>query len=101
MYYDDNLQSVRLFQPDFVKLAEAYGMPGMLVTQKVDVDRAIESALQHPGPVLINFEVEQHEDTFPAMPPGTSLAETVDAPKYEGDIEFAPGQASREKVRSR
>jgi hypothetical protein len=35
------------------------------------------------------------------MPPGTSLAETVDAPKYEGDIEFAPGQASREKVRSR
>jgi acetolactate synthase-1/2/3 large subunit len=102
MYYEDNLQSVRLFQPDFVKLAEAYGMPGILVTQKIDVERSIESALQHPGPVLINFEVEQHEDTFPAMPPGAALSETVDMPRYDGDTEFAPdGARTREKVTSR
>jgi acetolactate synthase-1/2/3 large subunit len=100
MYYQDNLQSVRLFQPDYVKLAEAYGMPGIRVSEKADVESAIEKALQHPGPVLIDFEVEQHEDTFPAMPPGASLSETVDRPKVEGEIEFDP--ASRpEKVRSR
>jgi acetolactate synthase-1/2/3 large subunit len=75
-------------------------MPGMLVTEKSDVDGAIEKAMQHPGPVLINFEVEQHEDTFPAMPPGAALSETVDAPRYEGDVEPAPGGA-RERVRSR
>jgi hypothetical protein len=33
--------------------------------------------------VLIDFEVEQHEDTFPAMPPGAALSETVEAPKVE------------------
>ena len=101
LYYNDNLQSVRLFQPDYVKLAEAYGMPAIRVTQKIEVDGAIESALQHPGPVLIDFEVEQHEDTFPAMPPGASLSETVETPRHEGDVEFAPGDSTREKVRSR
>ena len=101
MYYQDNLQSVRLFQPDYVKLAEAYGMPGIRVTDKVDVVPAIEKALQHPGPVIIDFEVEQHEDTFPAMPPGAALSETLDTPKHEGELEFQPGQISPEKVRSR
>ena len=98
MYYADNLQSVRIFQPDFVKLAEAYGMAAMRVSDKVDVESSIEKALQHPGPVLIDFEVEQYEDTFPAMPPGASLSETVDRPEVEGDMEFQP--ESRTKVRS-
>jgi acetolactate synthase I/II/III large subunit len=100
MYYQDNLQSVRLFQPDYVKLAEAYGMPGIRVSEKADVESAIEKALQHPGPVLIDFEVEQHEDTFPAMPPGAALSETVDRPKVEGDVEFQP-ESRLERVRSR
>jgi acetolactate synthase-1/2/3 large subunit len=81
MYYDDNLQSVRLFQPDYVKLAEAYGLAGMRVTDKLEVEGAIQRAIAHPGPVLIDFEVAQHEDTFPAMPPGASLSETVEAPE--------------------
>jgi acetolactate synthase-1/2/3 large subunit len=96
MYYQDNLQSVRLFQPDYVKLAEAYGMPGIRVSEKAEVESAIEKALQHPGPVLIDFEVEQHEDTYPAMPPGAALSETIDTPKHAGDVESQP-----EKVRSR
>jgi acetolactate synthase-1/2/3 large subunit len=88
LYYKDNLQSVRLFQPDYVKLAEAFGMPGIRVTEKADVESAIEKAIQHPGPVIIDFEVEQHEDTFPAMPPGAALSETVDQPKFEHEPEF-------------
>ncbi len=97
LYYQDNLQSVRLFQPDFVKLAEAYGMAGMRVTDKIDVQPAIEKALRHPGPVIIDFEVEQHEDTFPAMPPGAALSETLDAPKVDGELEFE----AKEKVTTR
>jgi hypothetical protein len=51
---------------------------------------------------LINFEVEQHEDTFPAMPPGAALSETVDLPAHDGEYEFMPGSGSksRERVRS-
>ena len=87
MYYDENLQSVRLFQPDFVKLAEAFGMPGLRVTERAEVESTIERAIQHPGPVIIDFEVEQEEDTFPAMPPGAALSETVDQPKFEEELE--------------
>ncbi len=81
MFYDDNLQAVRILQPDFVKLAEAFGIAGLRVTEKVDVEPAIERALEHPGPVVIDFEVEQHEDVYPMMPPTASLAETVDQPE--------------------
>jgi acetolactate synthase-1/2/3 large subunit len=83
MFYKDNFQAVRLFQPDYVKLAEAFGMPGMRVEDKTQVEAAIQKAIEHPGPVIIDFEVEQHEDTYPMMPPGASLAETVDQPKSE------------------
>jgi len=96
MYYKDNLQAVRLFQPDYVKLAEAYGIAGMRVSDKLEVAPAIEKAIRHPGPVIIDFEVEQHEDTYPAMPPGAALSETIDQPRYE-DVE---GEAMAKKVRS-
>ena len=86
LYYKDNLQSVRLFQPDFVKLAQAFGIAGIKVTEKNEVESAIEKALEHPGPVVIDFEVEQEEDTYPMMPPGSALHETVDQPKFD-DVE--------------
>lgn len=92
-FYEDNFQSVRLFQPDFVKLAEAYGAAGLRVSDKTDVEAAIQKALAHPGPVVVDFQVEEAEDTYPMMPSGASLAETIDQPKVD-----AP---EREEVRSR
>jgi len=86
-YYDGNLQSVRMYQPDYVKLADAYGMAGLVVSQKSQIEPAIEDALRHPGPVIIDFQVEEAEDLFPAMPPGAALAETIDQPKYEQELE--------------
>ena len=87
MFYKDNLQSVRLFQPDFVKLAEAFGAAGLRVTDKADVAPTIQKALDHPGPVVIDFQVEQLEDTYPMVPSGASLAETVDLPKFKEEPE--------------
>jgi acetolactate synthase-1/2/3 large subunit len=46
------------------------------------VQSSIDLALSHPGPVLIDFQVEEYENTFPMVPPGASLQETVDSP-YE------------------
>ncbi|MCH8849886.1 MAG: biosynthetic-type acetolactate synthase large subunit [Chloroflexi bacterium] len=94
MYYDDNLQSVKLFQPDFLKLAAAFGIAGIRVSEKSEVEPAIEKALAHPGAVIIDFEVEQHEDTYPAMPPGVGLSETIDQPKFEAEAEPAIARPS-------
>jgi len=80
LYYGGNKQAVRGFQPDFVKLAESMGITGLRVSEKSMVDSAIEAALQHPGAVLIDFQVEEAEDCFPMMPPGVGLSETIERP---------------------
>ena len=85
MFYKGNLSSVRLYQPDFVKLAEAYGLRALRVTDKAEVHSAIDQALSHPGPVLIDFQVEEAENTFPMVPPGAALQDTVDSPYQAED----------------
>ncbi len=82
-FYDGNKQSVRMFQPDFVKLAEAMGITGIRVSDKAQVESSIEAALRHPGAVLIDFQVEEAEDCYPMMPPGVSLSETIDQPSVD------------------
>ena len=87
-FYAGNKQSVRMFQPDFVKLAEAMGVTGMRVTEKSMVESSIEAALRHPGAVLLDFEVEDIENCYPMMPPGVSLSDTIDQPPVK-QPEFA------------
>jgi acetolactate synthase-1/2/3 large subunit len=82
-YYAGNKQSVRMFQPDFIKIAEAMGINGIRVSDKAQVDASIEAALAHPGAVLLDFEVEDVEDCYPMMPPGVSLSQTIDQPKVD------------------
>jgi acetolactate synthase-1/2/3 large subunit len=86
MFYKGNLSSVRMYQPDFVKLAEAYGLRALRVTDKTQVQGAIDLALSHPGPVLIDFQVEEAENTFPMVPPGAALQDTVDSPYRPEDV---------------
>ncbi len=80
MFYKGNKSAVKMYQPDFVKLAEAFGMTALRVTDRTQVDAAILAALDHPGPVLIEFVVEEDENCYPMVPPGASLQETVDQP---------------------
>ncbi|GBD11775.1 Acetolactate synthase large subunit [bacterium HR23] len=67
--------------PDFVKLADAYGIRGLRVTDKTQVRTAIEEACEHPGPVLIDFQVEQEENVYPFIPPGMSVKELMEDPR--------------------
>ena len=67
--------------PDFVKLAEAYGIVGMRVREKVQVVAAIEQAMAEPGPVVLDFMVEQFENVYPMIPAGESLAELIEEPE--------------------
>jgi acetolactate synthase-1/2/3 large subunit len=50
------------------------------VTDRAQVQSSIDLALSHPGPVLIDFQVEEYENTFPMVPPGAALQQTVDSP---------------------
>ncbi|WP_114287034.1 acetolactate synthase 3 large subunit [Candidatus Halocynthiibacter alkanivorans] len=79
--------------PDFVKLAEAFGAKGILVSDPADLDDAIMEMLNHDGPVLFDCLVEKHENCFPMIPSGKPHnemllgdASTKDAIKTDGAV---------------
>ncbi|MDQ1328884.1 MAG: acetolactate synthase large subunit, partial [Candidatus Poribacteria bacterium] len=63
--------------PDFVKIAEAFGASGILVEKPEEVRPAIVKAIETPGPVFINFMVDRDENVFPMVPAGASLDEML------------------------
>ena len=83
MFYERRYVATPLSGPDFVKIAEAYGLPGLRVTRKEEVVPAIEQAMEYQGPFLIDFMVEPEENVYPMVPPGASLAEVLEEPKRE------------------
>ncbi len=63
--------------PDFVKLADAYGAVGMRITDKKDVKSAIEKAMQIDNTVILDFVVEKEENVFPFVPAGKAIHEIL------------------------
>jgi acetolactate synthase-1/2/3 large subunit len=63
--------------PDFLKIAEAYGIKGLRVSRWEEVKPAIERALYEEGPFLIDFIVEPEENVFPMVPAGSALSEVM------------------------
>ncbi|USK59006.1 acetolactate synthase large subunit [Peribacillus asahii] len=68
-------QSVFQSQPDFVKLADAYGIPGFSVSTEEEASARIEEALAIDGPVLIDFRVKPEENVYPMVAAGKALHE--------------------------
>ena len=63
--------------PDFVKVAEAYGIRGIRVDSYEQVRSAISEGLKHPGPVLLEFMVSRDDDVLPIVPPGKPITEML------------------------
>ena len=72
-FYEERYSGVAMTGPDFVKLADAHGIPGVRVTKREDVNEAMAFASRTPGPVLIEFVVEMEEAVYPMVPAGADL----------------------------
>jgi acetolactate synthase-1/2/3 large subunit len=83
LFYERRYVATPLMGPDFVKIAEAYGIPGLRVKKRKEVIPAIQRAMEHEGPFLIDFVVEPEENVYPMVPPGAALAEIIEEPKRE------------------
>jgi acetolactate synthase-1/2/3 large subunit len=83
LFYGKRYFATPLLNPDFVKVAEAYGLRGLRVTRKEEAVPAIQQAMAEPGPFLIDFMVEPEENVYPIVPPGAALAQLVEAPRKE------------------
>jgi len=83
LFYQRRYVATPLSGPDFVKVAEAYGIAAIKVTDKLQVIPAIQRAMEHQGPFLIDFVVEPEENVYPMVPPGAALAEIMEEPREE------------------
>ena len=81
MFYKRRYVASPLYGPDFVKIADAYGIAGECVTDRRMVTGAIQRAMQHDGPFLIDFRIEPEENVYPMVSPGASLSEIIEAPR--------------------
>jgi acetolactate synthase-1/2/3 large subunit len=86
LFYDNRLSGADLEgNPDFVKLAEAYGVKGFRLRRPGDVDRVLKAAIDYnDGPCVIDAEVMKEDNVFPMIPAGASLREMlVERPKVK------------------
>jgi len=81
MFYEKRYVATPLSGPDFVKIAEAYGISGVQVKNKIDVTPAIEKAMAEDGPFLVDFRVEPEENVYPMVPPGEDINAMVEEPR--------------------
>ena len=80
LFFDNHIKEVPISGPDYVKLAHAYGIAGERVLHQEDVMPALRQAQSHPGPYLIEFVVDPAANVYPMVPPGGSLADTLEDP---------------------
>jgi acetolactate synthase-1/2/3 large subunit len=81
--YRGNLVEVDLSGgPDYIKLAQAYGIPAWRVTEPDQVNEALGAAMAYPGPAMIEFRVARAEDVYPWVLGGTSLGDVLPDTPY-------------------
>ncbi len=76
--YAGNYHSAHLLGPDFLKLAEAFGIPAWKASAPEQVDDAIRAAQAVDGPALIWFEIAEEQNVFPMMPAGKGLSDLIE-----------------------
>ena len=79
-FYERNYEASPILSPNFVKLADAFGIRSVAVTQRSQVVPTVEMAHQHKGPVLIDFQVEQEDSVYPMVAAGAALHEMIRRP---------------------
>jgi acetolactate synthase-1/2/3 large subunit len=87
IFYEQRYAGTPLFNPDFAKIADAYGIPALTVTEKADVPAAIKTAQEHPGAFLLNLKVEPFVNVYPMVAPGRSNAEMIRRPVVAAEEE--------------
>ncbi len=82
LFYDDRLSGVDLEgNPDFVKLAESYGIKGFRIKRNAEVHKVLAAALAYrEGPCVIEAVVEKEDNVYPMIPAGAAISEMVLGP---------------------
>ncbi len=80
LFFQQNYVGTPILGPDFAKLAEAYGVPGVSVKNKADVSAVIAEAMATDGPFLIDFQIAREHNVLPMVPLGQPIHEMIRRP---------------------
>ncbi|MEO8354970.1 MAG: biosynthetic-type acetolactate synthase large subunit [Chloroflexota bacterium] len=79
-FFEKRYSAVNMRTPDFVKLAEAHGVPARRVTKREEVEETIQWARSTEGPVVIEFSVEKEDGVYPMVATGAALDQMIQRP---------------------
>ena len=77
LFYKGRYSSVNISSPDFVTLAEAYGIRALRATNYKDADSVIKEAFKDHMPIVMEFDITEEENVFPIVPPGANNTDAV------------------------
>lgn len=77
LFHERRYSSVELQNPDFIKIAEGFGVPGKKISRPEELKPAVAEMLAHPGPYLLHVQVLQEDNVFPMVPAGYAVDEIV------------------------
>ncbi|HEX9495646.1 MAG TPA: biosynthetic-type acetolactate synthase large subunit [Candidatus Limnocylindria bacterium] len=80
LFHDGRISQTPISSPDYVKLADAYGVLGMCVERRTDLGPALSRAKAHPGPVVLDIRIEREANVWPIVPPGGANADLIEEP---------------------
>lgn len=80
-FYEKRYAGTPLWSPDYVKLADAYGIPALRVTRNEEVAPAIRKANETDGPFLVEFRVKEEVNVYPMVAPGAAVGDMIRRPR--------------------
>lgn len=75
LFFDKRYSSTELVNPDFVRIAEGYGIKGKSIDSRDDLDGAIKEMIAHEGSYLLEVHVGKEDNVFPMVPTGASVSD--------------------------
>ncbi len=81
LFFEKRYSFTEILSPDFVKVADAYGIPGNLVTTREKLDDAIKVMFDTQGPYLLEVNIEKEDNVFPMVPAGASVSDILLCPE--------------------
>ena len=77
LFFDNRYASTELVNPDFQTIAKGYFMPSVKVTERENLDSAVEQMVKATGPFLLEVVVEKEGNVFPMVPAGASVEDII------------------------
>jgi acetolactate synthase-1/2/3 large subunit len=77
LFFEKRYSFTELSNPDFITIARGFGIPGIKVDERSNLDAAVQQMLDHPGPFLLEVTIEKEDNVFPMVPSGASVSQIM------------------------